>query len=176
LQAPARSPTIALLFAPALPTPPEVSFPVSEFFVRLPEFISNHPYLSFGFIGVSIAVIANEVSRLTRGYTALTPAGLTQLVNRDNALLIDVSSIQDYEKGHIPGARHVAMSQFDPESKELTKVRELPVVIVCRTGQTSAAAAKRLTKAGFTKVHALDGGLRAWTEAQLPLATGRSPS
>ncbi len=147
---------------------------MSEFFSRLPDFISNHPFLSFGFIGVAIALVVNEVTRLTRGYTALTPAGLTQLVNRENALLFDVSSIQEYEKGHIPGARHVALSQFDPESKELAKVRELPVAVVCRTGQTSGAAAKRLVKAGFSKVYALDGGVRAWTEAQLPLAKGRA--
>ncbi len=147
---------------------------MSEFLSRLPDFISNHPFLSFGFIGVAIALVVNEVTRLTRGYTALTPAGLTQLVNRENALLFDVSSIQEYEKGHIPGARHVALSQFDPESKELAKVRELPVAVVCRTGQTSGAAAKRLVKAGFSKVYALDGGVRAWTEAQLPLAKGRA--
>jgi len=147
---------------------------VSEILSRLPEFIGNHPILSLSFIGVLIALVASEVVRLTRGYRVLTPAGLTQLINRDNALLFDVSAIQDYEKGHIPGARHVALSQFDPESKELAKVRELPVAVVCRTGQTSSVAAKRLVKAGFTKVHALDGGVRAWSEAQLPLARGRA--
>ena len=146
---------------------------MSEFLSRLPDFVSNHPILSLGFIGVLIALIANEAARFTRGYKALTPAGLTQLVNRENALLIDMSSIQDYEKGHIPGAKHVAMSQFDPESKELAKARELPVAIYCKTGQTSATAAKRLSKAGFKQVYALEGGLRAWTEAQLPLAKGR---
>lgn len=147
---------------------------MSEFFARLPEFISAHPLLSLGFIGVLIALIANEAARVTRGYKALTPAGLTQLINRENALLIDVSSIQDFEKGHIPGARHVALSQFDPESKELAKARELPVAVYCKTGQTSATAAKRLNKAGFSKVYSLEGGLRTWTEAQLPLAKGRS--
>jgi rhodanese-related sulfurtransferase len=147
---------------------------VSEILHRLPDFISNHPFLSFGFIGVAAALIANEVARLTRGYKVLTPAGLTQLINRDNALLIDVSSIQDYEKGHIPGARHVAMSQFDPESKDLAKAKELPVAIYCKTGQTSGGAAKRLKKAGFTQVYALEGGLRSWTEAQLPLVKGRN--
>ncbi len=149
---------------------------MSEFLHRLPEFIGNHPFLSFGFIGVLAAMIATEVGRLTRGYKALTPAGLTQLINRNNALLIDVSSIQDYEKGHLPGARHVAMSQFDPESKELAKARTLPVAVYCKSGQTAGLAAKRLKKAGFTDVYTLDGGLRTWVEAQLPLVKGRSAS
>ena len=149
---------------------------MSEILHRLPEFIGNHPFLSFGFIGVLAAMIAMEVNHLTRGYKALTPAGLTQLINRNNALLIDVSSIQDYEKGHVPGARHVAMSQFDPENKDLAKARELPVAIYCKTGQTSGTAAKRLKKAGFSDVYTLDGGLRSWMEAQLPLVKGRSAS
>ena len=147
---------------------------MSDFLHRLPEFLGNHPYLSLGFLGVLIALVANEAQRLMRSYKALTPAGLTQLINRDNALLVDVSSIAEFEKGHIPGAKHVAMSQFDPESKELAKVRDLPVAIVCKNGQTSAQAAQRLKKAGFSKVFWLEGGIGAWIEAQMPLAKGRA--
>jgi rhodanese-related sulfurtransferase len=84
-----------------------------------------------------------------------------------------VSSQQDFEKGHVPGARHVAMSQFDPESKEIAKAKELPVAVSCRTGQISAQAAQRLVKAGFAKVYWLEGGIGAWSEAHLPLARGR---
>ena len=147
---------------------------MSDFLQRLPDFLGNHLYLTLGFIGVVLALVVTEAQRFTRGYKALTPGGLTQLVNRENALLIDVSSLQDFEKGHVPGAKHVAMSQFDPESKDLAKAKELPIAIYCRNGQTSAQAAKRLFKAGFTKVYWLEGGLAAWTEAQLPLARGRS--
>ena len=75
---------------------------------------------------------------------------------------------------HVPGARHVAMSQFDPESKDLAKARELPVVVIDRDGRgNSAKAAQRLVKAGFAKVHTLSGGTLAWREAQLPVAKGR---
>jgi rhodanese-related sulfurtransferase len=146
---------------------------MSDILHRLPEFLGNHFYLTLGFIGVLVALVVTEAQRFTRGYTALTPAGLTQLINRDNALLIDVSAQQDFEKGHIPGAKPVAMSQFDPESKELTKAKDLPVAIVCKNGQTSAQAAQRLKKAGFSKVFWLEGGLSAWSEAQMPLAKGR---
>lgn len=147
---------------------------MSDFVHRLPEFLGNHLYLTLGFIGVLLALVVSEVQRFTRGYKALTPAGLTQLVNRENALLIDVSSLQDFEKGHIPGARHVAMSQFDPENKELAKARELPIAVYDRAGQVSGQAAQRLQKAGFTRVYWLEGGLSAWNEAQLPLAKGKA--
>lgn len=146
---------------------------MSEFLHRLPEFLANHVLLSLGFVAALVALAVVEAQRFTRGFTALTPAGLTQLINRENALLIDLSSQQDFDKGHIPGARAVALSQFDPESKDLAKARELPVALVCRNGQVSAKAAKRLKKAGFAKVFWLEGGLGAWNEAQMPLAKGR---
>jgi rhodanese-related sulfurtransferase len=147
---------------------------MSDFLHRLPEFLGNHLYLTLGFIGVLLALVVSEAQRFTRGYKSTTPAGLTHLINRENALVIDVSSLQDFEKGHIPGARHVAMSQFDPESKDLAKAKELPVAVYDRNGQMSGKAAQRLVKAGFSRTYWLDGGLAAWTEAQLPLAKGRS--
>jgi len=147
---------------------------MSDFVHRLPEFLGNHLYLTLGLIGVLTALIVTEGQRFMRGFKALTPAGLTHLINRENALLIDVSSLQDFEKGHIPGARNVVMSQFDPESKELAKAKDLPIAIYDKNGQISAKAAQRLVKAGFTKAYWLEGGLAAWTEAHLPLAKGRS--
>jgi rhodanese-related sulfurtransferase len=147
---------------------------MSDILHRLPEFLGNHFYMTLGLIGVLVALAVTEAQRFTRGYTALTPAGLTQLINRDNALLIDVSSQADFEKGHIPGAKPVVMSQFDPESKDLAKLRELPVAVVCRNGQPSAQAAQRLKKAGFTKVFWLEGGMVAWNEAQMPQVKGRA--
>ncbi|HEX7769507.1 MAG TPA: rhodanese-like domain-containing protein [Dokdonella sp.] len=146
---------------------------MSEFLQRLPEFLGNHLVLTLALFGVVIALVLTEAQRFTRGYIALTPAGLTQLINRDNALLVDLSGQQEFEKGHIPGARHVPLSQFDPESKDLAKARELPVALVCRSGQASARAAQRLRKAGFGKVYWLEGGLAAWQQAQMPLVTGR---
>ena len=147
---------------------------MSDVLHRLPEFLGNHFYLTLAFVGVLVALLVTEAQRFTRGYAALTPAGLTQLINRENALLIDVSALAEFEKGHIPGARHVAMSALDPEHKDLAKARDLPVAVVCRTGQTSAQAAQRLKKAGFSKVFWLEGGLAAWNEAQMPLAKGRA--
>jgi len=141
---------------------------------RIPEFIGAHPMLSMGMVAVTVALVMNELSRFTRGYKAVSPSELTHLINRQNALVVDVSPLNDYEKGHIVGSKHVAMSQFDPESKLLGKVKENPVAVVCRNGMGSTNAAKRLAKAGFQKVYWLDGGIAAWQSADLPLARGRS--
>lgn len=141
---------------------------------ELLAFAGRHQLLSIGLVGLTVAIVANEVAQLFRGYKTLRPAGLTALVNRDNALVVDLRPMADFEKGHIPGSKNVQMSQFDPENKQLAAARSLPVVLVCKTGQTAGQAAKRLKKAGFEHVHVLDGGIGAWQQADLPLAKGRA--
>lgn len=141
---------------------------------RLLEFASQSPLLSLALVGLTLAIVYSEIARLFVGYKSVSPAQLTSLINHDNALLVDVSPIGDFEKGHIIGSKSVVMSQFDPENKILAKVRELPVVLVCRTGMSSSDAAKRLVKAGFSKVYWLDGGIAAWQQADLPLARGKA--
>lgn len=140
---------------------------------RLPEFISAHPILTMAFVAVTLALVLNEISRFTQGFRTISPAQLTQLINRENALVIDVSALADFEKGHIVGSKHVAPSQLDADNRLLAKAHELPVAVVCRNGMASSQAAKRLVKAGFRKVFLLDGGIGAWQGADLPLAKGR---
>ncbi len=146
---------------------------MSDLLQHLPEFIGNHLMLAMVFAVLLVTLIGSEVAQLFRGYKELTPAAMTQLINRENALLIDLSSIQDYAKGHIVGAKHVALSQFDPENKELAAVKDLHVALYCKTGQTSAQAAARLVKAGFKHVYSLSGGSNAWVQADLPLTSGK---
>ncbi len=140
---------------------------------QLLAFAERHYMLSLALVGLTVAIILTEIARLFRGYKALRPAELTGLVNRDNALVVDLSASNDFQKGHIAGSRSVQSSQFDPESKLLANAKALPVVMVCRSGQASAAAAKRLKKAGFEHVYWLDGGIQAWQQADLPLVKGR---
>src|SRR5688572_18041111 len=98
---------------------------------RVLAFAGEHQVLSFLLVGLTLAIIYTELSRLTSGFKAVDPAGLTALINRQDALLVDVSAATDFEKGHIAGARNLPVSQFDPENKLLAKARELPVVLAC---------------------------------------------
>jgi rhodanese-related sulfurtransferase len=141
---------------------------------KLPEFASNHLPLVALFVAILLALLGGEVMTLFRKWKMLTPAGLTQLINRDTPLIIDLSASADFEKAHVPGAKNVAMSQFDPETqKDLSKAKDLPVVLIDKDGRGVGKAANRLIKAGFQKVFVLDGGTYAWQTAQLPVAKGK---
>jgi rhodanese-related sulfurtransferase len=147
---------------------------MNDFLHKLPQFVGNHLALSLLFVVLVIALIVTQLMVLLRKYTELSPAGLTQLINRDTPLLIDLSAIADFEKMHVPGAKNVVMSQFDPENKDLAKARELPVVVMDKDGRNADSAAQRLIKAGFTRVYTLGGGVLAWQQAQLPVAKGKN--
>jgi rhodanese-related sulfurtransferase len=147
---------------------------MNDFLQKLPHFLGNHLMLALLFAALVVALLVTQIMVLLRKYKELTPAGLTQLINRESPLLIDLSAIADFEKMHVPGAKHVAMSQFDPENKELAKARELPVVVMDKDGRNSDSAAQRLVKAGFTHVYTLGGGVLAWQQAQLPVAKGKN--
>jgi len=139
---------------------------------KLPAFLGNHLALAALFVLILLGLIVTEVMLKLRKYKTLTPAGLTLLINREQPLLIDLSARADYEKAHLPGARHVLPSQFDPEHKDLAKAKELPVVLIDRDGRGLDKPAQRLIKAGFSRVYVLEGGTLAWQQAQLPVAKG----
>ncbi len=143
-------------------------------FEELQAFAGRNPMLSLALAGLTVAIIATEIARLFRGYKPLKPAELTRLINVDDALVVDLSASGDFEKGHIAGSRNVSPSQFDPAGKLLANAKQSPVVLVCRSGAASAAAAKRLKKAGFEQVYWLEGGIAAWQQADLPLVKGRN--
>ena len=106
-----------------------------------------------------------------RGMSKAEIAALTDAMVRSGTV-VDLSASNDFEKGHIAGSRSVQPSQFDPQNKLLANAKALPVVVVCRTGQASAEAARKLKQAGFEKVYWLDGGIQAWQQADLPLVKG----
>jgi rhodanese-related sulfurtransferase len=104
--------------------------------------------------------------RQSAGSVGATEA--VRLINREKAVLIDVSEPAEYAAGHPNGARNIPLGQLDG-AKELPSNKALPLVVVCPTGARAARAAAQLRKAGYEKAQALVGGLRAWREASLPV-------
>ena len=95
-----------------------------------------------------------------------------RLINREKAVLIDVSEPEEFAKGHPNGARNVPISKLEGKlegAKELPSNKALPLVVVCPTGSRASRAAGLLRKAGYEKAQSLAGGLGAWREANLPV-------
>lgn len=101
----------------------------------------------------------------------LTPAEATLLMNREDALVLDVRETGEWSSGHITGARHISLGQLDKRLSELDKFKEKPIIVVCATGNRSSSACGQLKKHGFGKVFSLGGGVSSWRDANLPLTT-----
>jgi rhodanese-related sulfurtransferase len=102
------------------------------------------------------------------GSTKVSPSEAVQLINREKAVLIDVSENAEYATGHVAGAKNVPLAALDASS-DLPKNKTVPLVLVCPTGARAARAVPMLKKRGFENARVLAGGLRAWREANLPI-------
>ena len=108
---------------------------------------------------------------LTQGTTAgikVSTADAVQLINRERAVLIDVSEPAQYAAGHAAGSRSVPLSSLEG-SRDLPKNKSLPLVVVCPNGARAPRAVAVLKKLGFENARALAGGLDAWRAANLPV-------
>jgi rhodanese-related sulfurtransferase len=91
-----------------------------------------------------------------------------QMINREKAVLIDVSDPAEFAAGHAAGSRSVPLANLQA-SNDLPKNKTLPLVVVCSTGSRATRAVATLKGLGFQNVRALAGGLAAWREANLPI-------
>ena len=91
-----------------------------------------------------------------------------QLINREKAVLIDVSEPAEYAAGHVVGSKSVPFGELE-RSPALPKNKSLPLVVVCPTGSRAGRAVATLKKLGFENARALAGGFEAWRAANLPV-------
>ena len=135
------------------------------------EFIQQNILL----VGLSVVSgILTIVSFLsgTSGRSSLSPNQATQLINREDATVIDVRETNEYAGGHLPESRCIPLGQIESRVEELTRFKASPLIVVCQTGARSASAVKQLEKHGFENIHNLEGGINAWRDAGLPLKKG----
>lgn len=105
------------------------------------------------------------------GGSGISPLQATLMMNREDALVIDVREASEWSGGHIPNSRHIPLSQLPKRIHELEKFKARVMIVNCQSGNRSASACGALKKHGFEKVHNLAGGISAWREAGLPITT-----
>lgn len=92
-----------------------------------------------------------------------------QLINYQDALVLDVRDDSEFAAGHLPNAKHVPSEKIEERWTELEKFKEKPIVMVYRGGVHSNSASLFLKKNGFTHVVNLMGGIDSWKRAGLPM-------
>lgn len=101
--------------------------------------------------------------------SGLTVSAAVHLINREKAVVIDVSEPGEFNASHVNGAKNVPLGDLDKRLPEVVKNKSLPLVLVCASGARASRAAAQAKKLGFEQAQALSGGLNAWRAANLPL-------
>ncbi|MDY0046190.1 MAG: rhodanese-like domain-containing protein [Thauera propionica] len=103
----------------------------------------------------------------------ISPVEATLLINREDAIVIDVREQGEYAQGHVPNARHIPLGEISRRSAEMEKWKDHPLILCCASGARSAAAGAQLRKAGFDKIYNLRGGMTEWEKAGQPISRKR---
>jgi rhodanese-related sulfurtransferase len=90
-------------------------------------------------------------------------------MNREKAVVIDVSEAEEFAAGHVGGAKNIPVNDIEAKLEGAVKNKALPLILVCSTGARAARVESVAKKLGFEKVQSLAGGLKAWKEANLPI-------
>jgi rhodanese-related sulfurtransferase len=137
---------------------------------QITEFSANHTLLVGGFVALLVAVFINEFKQASQNFSKLTPAGAIQLINNEDAIMLDVREPGETTAGKIAKAIQIPVGSVGKRVGELDKHKDKHVIVYCKTGARSGLACKELNKAGFDKVYNLNGGIMAWQEAHLPVS------
>ncbi len=121
----------------------------------------------FGMLALLLGALAMYESR--KAGPQVSPQQLSLLVNKENAVVLDVRPDKEFRLGHIVDAVNLPASQVGDRIAQLDKYKERPLVLVCKVGQHTGAVAKQLRARGFEHVYRLSGGMAEWTGSQMPV-------
>lgn len=133
---------------------------------RVFEFAVNHYILVSLFVAFLLAILVLE-SR--RGGKKISAQGAVNLINRDEAVVVDIRDRKDFNEGRITGAINIPLNSIKSRASELKKFKDKQIIVADKMGQHSSMAVKQLNAEGYTNVVRLDGGIADWKGNNLPL-------
>lgn len=103
------------------------------------------------------------------GIPAISPQQATLLINREDAVVLDLRNTDIFAKGTIIGAINIPLTEFEAKQAQLDKHQTKPIILVTSQGQSPSKIVALLKLRGFNKINHLNGGISAWQSAGLPL-------
>ena len=135
-------------------------------------FLQKSPFNMMLF-GVALAtggmLIWPLITRLFRPAVDVGSFEAVQLINRRDAVVLDVRDTGEFAAGHVGNARHIPEAELENRMKELERYKSRPILVTCRSGARAGSVSATLRKHGFSEAVALRGGVSAWQQAGLPL-------
>ncbi|WP_373002017.1 rhodanese-like domain-containing protein [Marinobacter sp.] len=133
---------------------------------RLFEFVVNHYILVSLFVAFLVAILILE-SR--RGGAKISAQGAVNLINKDEAVVVDIRDRKEFAEGRITGSINIPLNSLKSRVGELSKFKDKQIIVADKMGQHSAMAVKQLNQEGFGNVVRLNGGVADWKASNLPL-------
>ncbi|MCX8959162.1 rhodanese-like domain-containing protein [Erwinia psidii] len=138
------------------------------------QFAGNHTILSLAWVALLVLVIVTTVKGMFSKVKTISRGEATYLINKENGVVVDVRSRDDFRKGHISNAINLLAADIKKGSfGELEKHKAQPVIVVCATGTSAIDSAAQLNTAGFGRVFVLKDGVSGWNGENLPLVRGK---
>lgn len=128
-----------------------------------------HHWLIVGLTALALIwVLVEEARRQTGGGSNLSPQQVVQMINHDDAVIVDIRDPAAFDKSHIINAINVPQSDLEQNQAKFEKYRAKPLILVDAAGRGSVEAMAKLRKKGFDKLYLLAGGMSAWQAANMP--------
>ncbi|MGP1924820.1 MAG: rhodanese-like domain-containing protein [Arsenophonus sp. NEOnobi-MAG3] len=138
------------------------------------QFISRHPILSLAWTALLIALIILIFNGLFTKTKNITSSQAIQLINKEEAITIDLRSCDDFRKGHIIDSINLTPSEIKCNNiRELKKHKQKPIIVVSANGMEASKPAEQLLQYGFKRVFILKEGINGWSSKNLPLARSK---
>lgn len=135
------------------------------------DFFTSNTLLVMMWLGLAIAVIALSVIAKLSKVKIIPAQQAVLLINKQDAVVIDVRGAEEFRKGHIVDAVNVPASQIKANDlNAIKKYQQKPIVLVCETGMTTNSIGRILTKADFKDVYMIRGGMADWRTQNLPVS------
>ena len=136
---------------------------------QLITFAMSQPLLSAAWFALVSMIVVLTIRIQLSPIKQLSTQQMTFLVNRESGVVVDIRSDKDFKAGHIVDAIHLSNEKVTENNfTSLEKHKDDPIIVVCTAGISASKVASQMTKAGFTRVNLLKGGMNAWQSAGLP--------
>jgi rhodanese-related sulfurtransferase len=133
------------------------------------NFFFHHIDLWIAFFVILALLLGLEIRNKLMGLKSISPQEAIHLMNRENAVVLDVRDAKQFAAGHIIGALNIPEAELNDKISHLERDKSLPVIVVFMLGQPTTKIAALLKSSGFTHVVSLRGGIANWQNAGLPL-------